>query len=529
MFNKEITKYVNKNFKTIFIYLLIVIVMTMILFCFDNQNERNNNNIKKNNLIHNIIKNKQNVSKSKVWDDNKNNIENKINNQLHKLQTNKINDTKIIEGFTDTSDSIENVKKILSITLNKTNKSEGYIKSLLINTKKTDSYGSDILINTLFGKFEEFEWDENFNSFDDLITKISNLNTDNLNSGDVSAGKKIFYFNLIKKNKKRCFDFHFNLSDGILLQLDFITSYNPNNPDELSNNTININGEIIETNIPNIIKRVKNFKTCDNLINFDNSENPSTSIPDTTIPNTTIPNNKNPNIDNILYQNNLIEVNQSIKKIKFTNCELKVKGNNNNILELKMSNTYKLNINLINEIIDNFDLSSTDIKSKLKTIISSQGDIILTQSITLNLVFNNKISTIINNIGTDVSRFIQLINLENSQETSSNTYIKYILETNDINAFGDNGNGNGIIIETLLFPEDIRINYKSLLNYVQNKITDINNEYLNNKYVDLLIPVIETDNKLLKNELKLNNYLNKTRFDKLTDSTNNNMKWYNTH
>ena len=65
MFNKEITKYVNKNFKTIFIYLLIVIVITMILFCFDNQNERNNNNIKKNNLIHNIIKNKQNVSKSK--------------------------------------------------------------------------------------------------------------------------------------------------------------------------------------------------------------------------------------------------------------------------------------------------------------------------------------------------------------------------------------------------------------------------------------------------------------------------------
>ena len=52
--------------------------------------------------------------------DNKNNIENKINNQLHKLQTNKINDTKIIEGFTDTSDSIESdsidkVKKILSI------------------------------------------------------------------------------------------------------------------------------------------------------------------------------------------------------------------------------------------------------------------------------------------------------------------------------------------------------------------------------------------------------------------------------
>ena len=317
------------------------------------------------------------------------------------------------------------------------------------------------------------------------------------------------------------------MSDGLLLQLDFITSYNPNNPIELSNNTININGEIIETNEPNIIKKVKNFKTCDNLINFDNSENPNTPIPDTTIPNTTIPNNKNPNIDNILYQNNLIEVNQSIKKIKFKRCNLSILGNNN-ILEFKMSNTYKLNINLINEIIDNFDINNSNpdkIKSILKTIIGSQVDIELIQSITLNLVFNDEISKIIPNIGTDVSRFIQLINLENTTEKTSNTYIKYKLETNDKNAFGT----NGTIIETLLFPEDIRINYKSLLNYVQNKITDINNEYLNNKYVDLLIPVIETDNKLLKNELKLNNYLNKTRFYKLTDSTNNNMKWYNTH
>jgi len=527
MFNKEITKYVNKNFKTIFIYLLIVIVITMILFCFDNQNERNNNNIKKNNLIHNIIKNKQNVSKSKVWDDNKNNIENKINNQLHKLQKNKINDTKTIEGFSDGFNSIKKIKTILSITLNENNKSEGYIKSLLINTKKTDTYGSDILINTLFGKFQEFEWDENFNSFDDLITKISKLNVDDLNTEEISAAKKIFYFNLIKKNKNRCFDFHFNLSDGLLLQLDFITSYNPNNPDELSNNSININGEIIETNKPKIIKNTKDFKSCNNLINSDDSENPNTQIPDTSIPNTTIPNTKNPNIDNILYQNNLIEVNQSIKKIKFNSCNLSILGNYN-ILELKMSNTYKLNSNLINEIIDNFDIinsKSDSIKSNLKSIISNQVDIELTQSITLNLVFNENISNIIDNIGTDVSRFIQLINLENTKKTSSNTYIKYKLETNDKSAFGD----NGIIIETLLFPEDIRINYKSLLNYVQNKITDINNEYLNNKYVDLLIPVIETDNKLLKNELKLNNYLNKTRFDKLTDYTNNNMKWYNTH
>ena len=193
-----------------------------------------------------------------------------------------------------------------------------------------------------------------------------------------------------------------------------------------------------------------------------------------------------------------------------------------------MSNKYKLNTNLINDIIDNFDIINSDsdnIKSNLKSIIGGQVDIELTQSITLNLVFNDKIRKIINNIGTDVSRFIQLINLENTQETSSNTNIKYTLETNDRNAFGN----NGIIIETLLFPEDIRINYKSLLNYVQNKITDINNEYLNNKYVDLLIPVIETDNKLLKNELKLNNYLNKTKFDKLTDYINNDLKWYNTH
>ena len=188
----------------------------------------------------------------------------------------------------------------------------------------------------------------------------------------------------------------------------------------------------------------------------------------------------------------------------------------------------------MNDIIDNFYIINLDertIKNNLKTVIdksvldSPDDGLILTQSITLNLVFNDNISKTIDNIGNDVSMIYSINKLGKYKKTSSNTYIKYKLETNDKSAFGD----NGIIIETLLFPEDIRINYKSLLNYVQNKITDINNEYLNNKYVDLLIPVIETDNKLLKNELKLNNYLNKTRFDKLTDYTNNNMKWYNTH
>ena len=507
MFNKEITKYVNKNFKTIFIYLLIVIVMTMILFCFDNQNERNNNNLKKNNIIDKIIKNKQNVSKSKVWDDNKNNIKNKINNQLHKLQTNKINDTKVIEGFFNQSESKKKVKQILSITLNKNNKSEGYIKSLKINTKKTNTYGTDILINTLLGKNNISNIKTTFNSLDELIQN------ENINSVDKFIMKKIFYLNLIKKNKKRCFDFHLNLSDGISLRLDFINSYNTDDSDN-----INVNSEILETNLPIIAENTKDFKSCDNLINFDNLENTNTKNPNTTIP----------NIDNILYQNNLIEVNQSIKKIKFNRCELKVEGKNHNVLILEMSNTYKLNSNLINEIIDNFDIinsKSDSIKSNLKSIIGNQVDIELTQSITLNLVFNDNISKIIDNIDNDVSRFIQLINLENTTEETSNTYIKYKLETNDNKAF----DGNNIIIETLLFPEDIKIDYKSLLNYVQNKITDINNQYLNNKYNDLLIPVIETDNRLLKNELKLNNYLNKTRFDKLNDSTNNNMKWYNTH
>ena len=514
MFDNEIKKYVNKNFKTIFIYLLIVIVMTMILFCFDNQNERNNNNIKKNNIIHNIIKNKQNISKSKIWDNNSN-TKNKINNQLHKLQTNKINgkiNNKVIEGFNNNTNSINRVKQILSVTLNDTNPADGYIKSLLINTKRTDIYNSDIIIQNLFGNSTTIAMDNTLKSFDELITKIFNLNIKSLTPGDLSAAKQIFYFNLIKKNKKRCFDFHFNLSDGILLQLDFVNSYNPNNPEELSNNKININGEIIETNLQNIVKKVKDFKTCQNLINFDNSENPNTTIP---------------TIDNILYQNNLIEVNQSIKKIKFTTCELST-STDGKILKLEMINNYKLNKNMIDDIIENFDLinsNSGNIKSNLKTIISSEGDITLTQSITLNLVFNDKIHNIIHNIADSVSRFIQLINLENTQDTTSNTFIKYKLETSDTSAFGD----NGIIIETLLFPEDISIKYKSLLTYVQNKITNINNEYLNDKYVNLLIPVMETDNQLLKNELKLNNYLNKTKFDKLIDSTNNNMKWYNTH
>ena len=525
MFNKEITKYVNKNFKTIFIYLLIVVVVTMILFCFDNQNERNNNNLKKNNIIQNIIKNKQNVSKSKVWDNNnKNNIKNKFNNQLNKLQSNKVNNNKFIENFTsNNSENITNVKIILSVEKNIKNKTDGFIKSLVINTRKTDKYNKDIIIEKLLGETINTNIDGKIDNFDELISSLSNLSVDNISINNIpkTEQKKLFYYNLIKKNNKRCFDFHLNLSDGILLQLDFLSSFNPNDSSETSNNNINVNAEIIETtNKPKIIKNTKDFKSCNNLINSKNI-------------NIEFENNKEPTIDNILYQNNLIEVNKNIKKIKFTNCGLSVKGDNSNILELKLTNDYKLDSESINEIIDNFNITnfnSSNIKNTLKSIIKDSTinkpeGLILTQSITLNLVFNNNISEIINNIEKDVSRFIQLVNLENSEETDSNTHIEYELKTNDDSAFGN----NGIIIKTLLFPEDIRINYKSLLNYVQNKITNINNEYLNDKYVDLLVPIIETDNKLLKNELKLNNYLNKTRFDKLTDTRNSNMKWYNTH
>ena len=501
MFTKLESKNIKQNFKTGFIYLLIVIVIILILFSFDNQHEKPNNKLVINNkLINNnkLVSNNKLVNNSKLKNNNKLKNKNRLEKNLEIIQSNKVNNT--IEGFNiQTKNLRKRIVKLLSIDTKDSDdkKHIGHIKSIFINTRLIgkDSYMRDIEIRTLLDDSNlenSLLKNEGENDFEKLEKEIKNIKNNSFTDPEDGDYLNYLHINLIRKQNNRCNEFHLNIRDGISIELDFINAYRPKDS-ESAIADISIIGEVNElTNLSKINKSRYKFNNC--------------AEPDITDSLNSSDNDKQ-------------KVFGNYKKILFDTCQITVDDDLKKFT-LRMTNNYKLTDEYLNNLINNFDIEKKH-KDKFFNLIKNGKDKKLIQNITVNFVFNQNIRKIMdNNNSIDLDLFINYVNL-NTMRNDQNTSIEY-----KISSVGIHSN-EFVILELKLYPQDIDVNYKSLLEYTQNKISEINSKNLNIKYQNILKPHFMSEKNISKQEKKLDNVRNYLDFNKITNEETN-MKFYNT-
>ena len=401
-----------------------------------------------------------------------------------------LSDSKL-EGFENQfKDLTKKIVKLLSIATKDSDdkKHIGHIKSIFINTRLIgeESYMKDIEIKNLFN-------DSDLDSDDFIIytVKITDITNNILNNPKEEDYLNYLHMNLIKRQKNnRCNEFHLNIRDGISIELDFINAYRPKDPGSTID-VIDIKAEINElTNLSKINKSRYKFNNC--------------AEPDTS-------NSLNSQ------DNDKQKVFGNHKKILFDTCEINVESKK---FILTMTNTYKLTEKYLNNLINNFDIEKKH-KDGIINLIKNDKDKKLIQKITINFVFNQDIRDIIdNNDSIDLDLFMNYVNL-NTMRNDKNTSIEYKISSKDIDS------NEFVILELKLYPQNIDVNYKSLLEYTQNKISEINTKNLNIKYQNILKPHFMSEKNISKQEKKLDNVRNYLDFNRITNEETN-MKFYNT-